>query len=251
MTTPVFGDRVQETFTTTGTGTMTLAGAVVGYQAFSAVLSNGDTAYYAATDGVNWEIGLGTFTSSGTTLARTTILASNNSGSAVNWSAGTKSIWLTFPATAAAAASGQVTVGTTPISGGTTNRILYDNAGVVGEKSMTGSGNVVLATSPTLVTPVLGTPASGNLANCTGIPTALMTALGVGCIITASYNAISPSTISAGSTTAASNLTTFTPTIAGGAHGTGDSLSGTWRALVTTAGQFSATPSIGIFQRVA
>ena len=93
-----FGDRVQETFATTGTGTLSLGGAVSGYQAFSAVLSNGDTAYYAATDGTNWEVGLGTYTSSGTTLARTTILASSNSGSAVNWAAGTKNIWLDFPA---------------------------------------------------------------------------------------------------------------------------------------------------------
>lgn len=61
-------------------------------------------------------------------------------------------------------------VGTSTISGGTSGRILYDNAGVLGELATTGSGNVVLATSPTLVTPVLGTPTSGNLSNCTNIP---------------------------------------------------------------------------------
>ena len=96
-----FGDRVQETFTTTGTGTISLGGAVVGYQAFSAVMANAGTCYYAATDGVNWEVGLGTYATSGNTLARTTILSSSNSGSAVSWSAGTKNIWLDFPATAA------------------------------------------------------------------------------------------------------------------------------------------------------
>ena len=95
-----FADRVMETFTTTGTGTISLAGAVTGYQAFSAVCSNGDTAYYAASDASgNWEVGLGTFTTSGDTLARTTIIASSNSNAAVSWSAGSKTIWLTAPAT--------------------------------------------------------------------------------------------------------------------------------------------------------
>jgi hypothetical protein len=61
-------------------------------------------------------------------------------------------------------------VGTTAISGGTPGYVLYDNAGVVGEKGTTGTGNVVLATSPALVTPVLGTPTSGTLTNATGLP---------------------------------------------------------------------------------
>lgn len=94
-----FGDRVKETTTTTGTGTYSLAGAVSGFQAFTTVLSNGDTCYYAATDtSGNWEIGLGTFTTSGTTLARTSVLASSNSGSAVSWASGSKTIWLDLPA---------------------------------------------------------------------------------------------------------------------------------------------------------
>lgn len=95
-----WGDRVQETFTTTGTGTISLGGAVTGYQAFSSVCSNTDTTYYAATDGTNWEVGLGTYSTSGNTLARTTILASSNSGSAVSWGAGTKNIWQDVPAVA-------------------------------------------------------------------------------------------------------------------------------------------------------
>ena len=87
-----YGDRVQETFTTTGTGTISLGGAIVGYQAFSAILSNTDTCYYTATDGTNWEVGLGTYATAGNTLARTTVQASSNGGSAVSWAAGTKSI---------------------------------------------------------------------------------------------------------------------------------------------------------------
>jgi len=91
-------DRVKETTTTTGTGTYTLAGAVTGFETFTANLSNSDTTYYACTDNTDFEVGLGTFTSSGTTLARTTVLASSNSNNAVNWSSGTRTIFMTYPA---------------------------------------------------------------------------------------------------------------------------------------------------------
>src|SRR4051812_37965890 len=92
-------DRVRETTTTTGTGTLTLAGAVSGYQSFS-VVGNGNTCFYCIEDPVTgaWEVGSGTYTSSGTTLSRTTILASSNSGSAVSFAAGTKTVFLTAPA---------------------------------------------------------------------------------------------------------------------------------------------------------
>ena len=94
----VISDRVKETTTTSGTGTYTLGGAVTGFETFTANFSDGDTTYYACTDNVDFEVGLGTFTASGTTLTRTTILASSNSGSAVNWSAGTRTIFCTLPA---------------------------------------------------------------------------------------------------------------------------------------------------------
>lgn len=93
-----YRDRVKETTTTTGTGSYALAGAMTGFQAFSAI-GNGNTCFYAVTDGTNWEVGLGTYSSSGPTLARTSVLASSNSGSAVNWGAGTKQIWLDLSAT--------------------------------------------------------------------------------------------------------------------------------------------------------
>ena len=94
----VISDRVKETTNTTGTGTYTLGGAVTGFETFTANLSDGDTTYYACTDNTDFEVGLGTFTASGTTLARTTILASSNSGSAVNWGAGTRTVFCTLPA---------------------------------------------------------------------------------------------------------------------------------------------------------
>jgi hypothetical protein len=96
----VLDDRVQETTTTTGTGTVTLAGASLGYQSF-AIIGNGNTTYYCITDGTNWETGLGTYTASGTTLARTTVLDSSNGGSLVNFSAGTKNVFVTYPASQA------------------------------------------------------------------------------------------------------------------------------------------------------
>ena len=93
----VVKDRVKETSTTSGTGTLTLAGAASGFQAFS-VIGNGNTTYYAVIDGTNWEVGLGTYTLSGTTLARTTVLASTNSNNAVNFSSDSKDVFVVYPA---------------------------------------------------------------------------------------------------------------------------------------------------------
>jgi hypothetical protein len=95
----VLKDRVKETTTTTGTGTLTLAGASSGYQSFAAI-GNDNTTYYTITDPItgDWEVGIGTYTSSGTTLSRTTILSSSNADSAVNFAAGTKDVFCVYPA---------------------------------------------------------------------------------------------------------------------------------------------------------
>jgi hypothetical protein len=91
-------DRVKETTVTTGTGTLTLAAAVTNFERFSANLSNSDTTYYAIVDSTNnaFEVGLGTYSSN--TLARTTVIASSNSNSAVNLGVGTKEVFITVPA---------------------------------------------------------------------------------------------------------------------------------------------------------
>ncbi len=101
---PRFHDRVTESSTTAGTGTYTLAGAVTGFQSFG-VLGNGNSCYYCAADVDSngtplggWEIGVGSYTASGTTLSRDSIEASSNSGSAVNWAAGTRRVFLIAPA---------------------------------------------------------------------------------------------------------------------------------------------------------
>ena len=96
----VVRDRVNETSTTTGTGTFTLAGAVTGFQTFSAI-GNGNTTYYTIVlqGGTEWEVGLGTYTSSGTTLSRDTVLSSSAGGTTkVNFSAGTKNVFCDYPA---------------------------------------------------------------------------------------------------------------------------------------------------------
>jgi hypothetical protein len=93
----VLKDRVRETSTTIGTGTITLAGAVSGFQSFSNI-GNGNTTYYTIAGGAEWEVGLGTYTSSGNTLSRDTVLSSSNSNSLVNFSAGTKEVFVTYPA---------------------------------------------------------------------------------------------------------------------------------------------------------
>jgi len=92
----VLADRVQETTATTGTGTVTLAGATTGYQTFAAV-GDGNSTYYTIAGGTEWEVGIGTYTASGTTLSRTTVISSSNAGSLVNFSAGTKNVFVTYP----------------------------------------------------------------------------------------------------------------------------------------------------------
>lgn len=115
----------------------------------------------------------------------------------------------------------------------------------------TGSGNVVLATSPTLVTPVLGMPASGNLSNCTNVPTSIMTPLGVGSIVLATTGTLK----AAGGTIAGSSLTTFligttTGTFTtGGSDSAADSLSGTWQALQSVPATVGGNTTIGLWQR--
>ena len=91
----VIKDRVKETSTTTGTGTLTLAGAATGYQSFAAI-GNGNTTYYTIVGGSQWEVGIGTYTSSGTALSRDIVLSSST-GSKIDLAAGTKDVFVTYP----------------------------------------------------------------------------------------------------------------------------------------------------------
>jgi hypothetical protein len=159
----VLADRVRETSATTGTGTFTLAGAVTGYQTFS-VIGNANTTYYCIANQANaeWEVGVGTYTASGTTLARTTVLASSNGGTAVAFSAGTKDVFVTYPATytvntqtgtatSATSVANALTAGTAiSFSSGSTYNgsaaITINNSGVT---SITGTSNQITASAST------------------------------------------------------------------------------------------------------
>jgi len=96
----VLADRVLETSTTTGSGTISLAGASVGYQAFSTGVGDGNQTYYtiALEGGSEWEVGIGTYTAVGDSLSRDTVLASSDSGNKVTFSAGNKQVFVTYPA---------------------------------------------------------------------------------------------------------------------------------------------------------
>jgi hypothetical protein len=139
-------DRVQETTTTSGTGTITLLGAVSGFQSF-AVVGNGNTTYYTITDGAAWEVGIGTYSTSGPTLARTTVLSNSNGNTTpITLSGGLAQVFVTYTAEKSVNldASGNVTPLGTIASGtwqGTTVGVPYGGTGVT---TSTGANSVVL-----------------------------------------------------------------------------------------------------------
>ena len=92
----VVADRIKATTTTTGTGTYTIGAASTGFENFS-VIGNGNTTYYCCTDGTDFEVGIGTYTASGTTLSRDTVLESSNSGNKITLG-GTSNVFVTYPA---------------------------------------------------------------------------------------------------------------------------------------------------------
>ena len=115
----VLADRVQQTGTANTTVSFTLSGAVTGFQSFS-VIGNGNTTYYSATDSTgNWEVGIGTYSTSGPTLTRTTILSSSNAGSAVTFS-GTVNVFVTYPSEEAVVLGGTPTFSTVTTNASTT-----------------------------------------------------------------------------------------------------------------------------------
>ena len=138
----VVKDRVKETTTTTGTGTITLAGAVTGFQAFS-FIGDGNSTYYTITDGTDFEVGIGTYTLSGTTLSRTTILESSNAGSAVNFGVGSKDVFVTYPAERSVYADGS---GVTSDTGA-----VYVNQAVISQDTTIASGTNGLSVGPITV----------------------------------------------------------------------------------------------------
>ena len=96
----VINDRVKDTTTTTGTGAVSLAGAVTGFETFAAGVGNSNTTYYAIVHqtAAEFEVGLGTLDGDSSDLTRTTVISSSNSDSAVDFAAGTKDVFCTIPA---------------------------------------------------------------------------------------------------------------------------------------------------------
>jgi hypothetical protein len=128
----VVNDRVQQTGTANTTVSFTLTGSVLGFQSF-AIIGNGNTTYYAATDtSGNWEVGIGTYSTTGPTLTRTTILSSSNSGSAVTFS-GTVTVFVTYPSEKSINydANGVATIGST---------LSYSDTGIIGSFASTVAG---------------------------------------------------------------------------------------------------------------
>jgi len=177
-------DRVQETGTANTTVSFTLSGAMTSYQSFGAI-GTGNTTYYGATDGTNWEVGLGTYTTSPNTLTRTTILSSSNSGSAVTFS-GTVTVWCDYPAgkqissdypnalgvvTPAAGTFTTITGQTEVLKGTGQNLLIYSNAFSttagwgLGAASLTGSQSDPFGGSTAWLLTGDGTSAQHNLTN--------------------------------------------------------------------------------------
>jgi len=167
----ILADRVLETCAAPGTGAVTLLGALAGYQSFSSAIGNANTCYYTIVDqnGSNWEVGLGTVTVGGTnTLARTTILASSNSGSIVNFSSGTQNVFVTYPAEKSVNlnASGNVSALGTVSSGTWNATAITTTYGGTGLSSYT-AGDIVYYSSGTTLSK-LGIGTSGYILQSNG-----------------------------------------------------------------------------------
>jgi len=158
----VVADRVKETTTTAGTGTVTLLGASTGYQSFAAI-GNGNETYYtiAGQTSNEWEVGIGTYTSSGTTLSRTTVLASSNSGSLVNFSAGTKDVFVTYPAGRSVYDDLELTAAAAQLQA--TNGIVVNSATVTANYTIPSGSNAMSAGPVTVNSGVTVTVSGGSV----------------------------------------------------------------------------------------
>lgn len=150
-------DRVSDTTTTTGTGTVTLSGtAPDGYRAITDAHTTGATVRYAISLGAEWEVGEGVFTTSGNTLTRATVLASSNAGSLVNFSAGTKTVITTLTAAeidvrVSKAETATLTAGyaATPVDDGTKSSGTYTPAETTGSMRYIVNGGAFTLAPPT------------------------------------------------------------------------------------------------------
>lgn len=140
----VLADRVRDTTTTAGTGTVTLSGtAPTGYQTFGAGIGDANTTYYTIAGLGQWEVGIGTYSSTGPALSRDVVLASSNAGSLVTLSAGIKDVFVTYPAEKAISSG----YGTLPIANGGTNGTASPVSGAVAYGTGTAYGFTAAGTA--------------------------------------------------------------------------------------------------------
>ena len=182
----LLADRVQVTATANTTVSFTLSGAMTSYQSFAAI-GNGNTTYYGATDGTNWETGIGTYSTTGPTLTRTTILSSSSSGSAVTFS-GTVTVWVDYPASKAVIVNdvGDVLVNQSYDQGTGVLQVTGQSTfnGVVTDKSLNlqGGNNLVL-NSATLVTQNITVTANTYTLSMTGTGTITLSGTSSGTLV--------------------------------------------------------------------
>lgn len=156
----VLADRVRETTTSNGTSAVTLGGAYTGFQTFLDAIGNSNTTYYTISNVVTgeWEVGIGTYTSSGNTLSRDTVLSSSNAGSLVSFTTGTKDVFVTQPAernvyvngtdiVAENSANLKIAYGGTGLTSYTAGDLPYFATGTTLSKLGIGTSNQVLTSS--------------------------------------------------------------------------------------------------------
>jgi hypothetical protein len=225
----VLKDRVQEITNTTGTGTVTLAGAVTGFQTFAAV-GDGNTTYYAITGGSQWELGIGTYTASGTTLSRDTVLSSSNSGNLVDFAAGSKTVFVTYPTSRVVIADG------TSIAAANSS-VLPVASGGTGSATATFSGaNITSLNASNVSTGTLAVARGG-----TGSATAAFSGENI--------TSLNASNVSSGTLAVAQGGTGSSTAAFSGANITSLNASSISSGTLATARMGSGTPSVSNFLR--
>ena len=214
----VVKDRVQETTGVVGTGTITLGGATLGFQSFAAI-GNANTTYYVVFDAItgDWEVGIGTYTASGTTLSRTTVLSSSNSGALVSFSTGTKQVICSYPSERAVYLD---STGTNPVQN-IFNALTATTATITGGTVSTAPVNptdIVNKDYADSIATGVNFHAACNLTTTTALPTCTYNngASGVGATLTATVNgALSVDSVS----TVANNRVLVKNQVAGAQNG--------------------------------